>query len=214
MASLSAWYDHVLAQVHSCPTALADWAIRQAAIEFCDRSHAHIVDLAAINSVAGTADYNLTPPANHEIVKVIAVEYDGETIDPISPRDVARRYGADWKDEQAEPERFLSQYGTSLKLVPKPDVSITAGIVATVVLRPTDSTTTIDDVIAVPYKGEIAKGARKLLWLMPRKPWTDMKRGEKEEADFIADCASAHIKAQKGRTGAPMRTRNYYYPNR
>jgi hypothetical protein len=210
--ALSAWYDDVLPQVSECPVALADWAIRKAAIEFCDRSHAHIVDLTAINSVVGTADYALTAPAGSEIVKVIAVLYDGDEIKPISPRDVARSYGDDWADLQEEPERFLSQYGTSLKLIPKPATAVTAGIVPTVVLRPTAAATTIAEVIGTLYKEEIAKGARKTLWLMPKKPWTTFDRGNKEEQDFFEACAVAHSQAQKGRTGAAMRNRNYYYP--
>ena len=212
--ALSEWYDDVLPQVAGCPVVLADWAIRKAAIEFCDRSHAHIVALTGINSVAGTADYTLTPTAGTEVVKVIGVEYDGEDIDPISPRDVSRLYGEDWADLQEEPVHFLSQYGTSLKLIPKPATAIAAGIVPTVVTRPTAAATTIAEVIGTLYKEAIAKGARKTLWLMPKKPWTAFERGAKEEQDFFEACAVAHLQAHKGRTGAPTRTRNYYYPGK
>lgn len=212
MANLSAWYDLVLTQAPSCPVALADQAILHAAVEFCERSLAHVADLAAFDSVAGQADYALSEPANQKIIKIIAVEYDGEVINPISPRDVARRYGADWQDEQAEPERFLSQYGTTLKLIPKPDVAVTGGIVVTVALRPAFAATVVDDLVATPYLRQIAMGARKNLWLMPKKPWTDFARGRKEEEDFLAACATAHVVAHKGRTGAPTRIRNFYYP--
>lgn len=214
MASLSAWYDDVLPQVHSCPQALADWAILHAAIEFCERSLAHVADLTPIDAVAGTADYALTEPANQKIVKILAVEYDGETIDPISPRDVARRYGANWQDEQAEPEKFLSQYGTTLKLVPKPAASVTGAIVVTVALRPAFAATVVDDLVATPFRRQIGMGARKNLWLMSKKPWTDLARGKKEEEDFLAACATAHVVAHKGRTGAPTRIRNFYYPKK
>lgn len=213
MANLSSWYDDVMPFFPGLPTAMADWAIRQGAIEFCDRSHAHIEDLTTINSVAGTADYALSAPSDTEIVKVIAVAYDGAEIKPISPRDVARRYGDDWADLQEDPpERYLSQYGTSLKLIPKPATSVTGAIVPTAVLRPTWSATTVSRTIATPFKRQIAMGARKTLWLMPKKPWSDMPRGTKEEADFFEACAQAHIIAHKGRTGATMRVRNFYYP--
>lgn len=212
MANLTTWYDEVLAQAPGCPVALADWAIRDAAIEFCDRSRAHVVDLAAINAVAATADYALTPPANTEIVTVLDVAYDGDAIRPIGPQDAIRFYGDDWKDLQRLPERYMTQYGTSLKLVPKPDASLTGGIVVTVALRPTAGASAVDDAIAVPYKRAIAKGARKTLWLMPKKPWTQFERGKKEEEDFIAECAIAHVLAEKGRASSPIRSRNYYDP--
>ena len=265
MANLSAWYDEVLAQVPGCPTALADWAIRQAAIEFCELSHAHIVDLTAINSVAGTASYALsyTPDSPAwvtaraynvgdyvtesslvyrclvahiagvfatdlaavkwvldtttnatKIIKVLDVEYDGEMLTPISPRDVARKYGDNWQDIEELPLHYLSQYGTSLTLVPTPSTSVTGGIVVTACVKPTETATTIDDTIATPYKRAIAKGARKTLWLMAQKPWTAFERGAKEEQDFISECATAHVQAMKGRTLAPMRSRNFYYPDR
>lgn len=212
MASFSAWYDAVLAQVAGCPSALADWAILDAAIDFCERSHAHIADLTAINSVAATADYTLTAPTLTEIIKVLAVEYDGEEIRPIGPRDIARRYGTDWQDLSSTPERYMTQYGTSLKLIPMPAAAVTGGIVVTVVLKPTGAATTINDTIATPYKRAIAMGARARLWLMPKKPWTNFDRGKKEEDDFIIACAVAHSQSMKGRTSAPMRSRNYYHP--
>lgn len=210
--ALSAWYDDVLPQAAGCPMGLADWAIRKAAIEFCDRSHAHIVDLTGINSVVGTADYTLTPGTGLEVVKVKAVLYDGRELTPISPGDVARCYGEDWKDLQEEPEHFLSQYGTSLKLIPKPATAVTAGIVPTVILRPTIAATTVAEAIGTLYKEAISKGARKILWLMPKQPWTAFERGSKEEQDFFDACSVAHIQAQKGRTSAATRTRSYYYP--
>lgn len=214
MANLTTWYDEILAQVPGCPLALADWAIRDAAIEFCERSHAHVVDLTAISSVADTADYALTAPSNTEIIEVLAVAYDGAEIEPIGPLEVIRRYGEDWADLARIPERYMTQYATSLKLIPMPADAVTDGIVVTVALKPSAAATSVADAIATPYKRTIAKGARKTLWLMPKKPWTSLERGAKEEAAFFEECATAHIQSEKGRTKAPLRARDFYYGER
>ena len=128
--NLTDLYDEVMPFVPSCPLALAVWALRKASIDFAEKSLACYEDLAAINAVAGTASYALTAPANTRILKVVGVRYDGDDLDPIESRDVARRYGSLWASRQDLPESFFSDLAASITLIPKPAVSLTGGIVA------------------------------------------------------------------------------------
>lgn len=214
MADLTVFYDDVMPHVPGCPLALAQWAIRQAAIAFCEKSGAHFVDLTAIDSVANVATYALTAPASTRIIKVIECRYEGEDLEPVDGRDLVRKFGSDWEIQSETPTHFVSDTGANVVLVPKPSAGSVGAILPTVELCPTRDAATLDDKYAVPFQDTISLGARAMLFSMPRKSFTDKEKGREDMADFEGKCATARILAQKGRAGAPTRSRDYYYPNR
>lgn len=216
MTAFSAWYDDVLPWMRGCGSALADWAVRQAAITFCEKSHAWHASITIIDGASPPAQatsYTITPPTGAEVIALLDVLYNDEPLDPASRLDVARTIGGDWADQEGEPKCYLSQYGTSIQMVPNPPIGDVESLTCLAAIRPTAAVSSIDDTIGARWKQDIATGARALLWSMPDKPWTNMERAMVEQGKFDEACAIAHVQAEKGRTLAAVRSRNYYYPH-
>lgn len=213
--NLSAWYDDVIPQVPGCPLPVALQKIRQAAIDFCEMSQAwRYLGLTAIDSQASVQTYVLGPsaaagtvPADTKVVHIFQLNYDGEELAVVTPAEM--RASSDvWFSETGDPSMFALFNEGEVSLAPIPATGVVGAIVIPeVALAPTQTALTIDARLFEKHREAIAIGARSLLMLMPKKPYTDGPLGMALDGQFRAMAGSAQIRTSSSRGHKRLRTR-------
>ncbi len=204
------WYDEVLPEVPNCPQAVAGNAIRNAAIEFCERSFVYQLTHAAIAAVQDQGEYTFSPGAGLKVVRPEIVWYDKVPLTAKTRDDLDRLY-AYWPDETGTPIYYVMEALEKLILVPKPAAALADAIRVKVAVRPTRAATDIDDAIHEKYLEQIASGAKARLFAMKKKPWTDNQLAVYHKQQFDDAIAKARLAAARGHTRARMRTKPQFF---
>ena len=197
----------VLPAVPGCPPSVAENAIRQAVIDLCNKARVWREDLTAINIVANTAEYTLTPPAGTRIIAPVNVRYNGESIDPEEEGDMDYEY-FDWRELPAgTPTKYLIMAPETLTLNKKPIANITGGLEVRVAVKPTVDATGCDDLLRDDWLDVVADGAKASLMMIPNKAWTNYELAMALKKEFRKGIARARIRMIQGRTNKPVRAR-------
>lgn len=190
------WFDEVLPDLPGCPANVAENAIKNAAIDFCERSFVYIIDHDPIDAVQDQGEYDWSPGAGLKVVRAETVWYDGKPI-AAKTRDEIAGMNAYWPDWEGTPLYYMQEKLEKLIVVPRPTEALTDAIKAKVAVKPSRSATSIDDAIWEKYLKPIASGAKADLFAMKRKPWTDAQlavfhKGLFDEAIDKARLAAFH----------------------
>ena len=97
MATFDGLVKEVLPYVPGCPDSLVLNNLRSATIDLCEKSKAYVCDLDAITTVSGVFEYEFDQPTGTDVHQVLWMTYDGNDLDPITPRSLELNY-PDWRD--------------------------------------------------------------------------------------------------------------------
>lgn len=195
----------VLPSVPGCPDPTLLHHLRQAAIEFCQRTLAWQEDLDTITSVASTPSYAFVLPAGSALVKLIAFTVDGEEAAVVTPekgrrlalndsgRDVA------WTDDRV-----------NVRVHPTPSA---AGLVYgfKAALKPTQAATTIGDALGEHYAAEIAAGALAGLFDLANVTWADPLKATQRRDHFNDRIATVAAQVAKGFSRGAQNVRGHFF---
>lgn len=174
MATLSDFLPEVLVEVPDVPDVVAEHHIRNAIIDFCQRSTYYRADLA-FNTVADQAQYtsaDFTLPADTRIVEI----YDGRlgtdrSIYRKTPGQLETEVGYDWASRTGDVYYVTREDTESLTLVRVP--TTVKAVVIKAALKPTQTATTVDDLLYNDWHELIAIGALARIYKIPNKVWSD-----------------------------------------
>lgn len=185
-------------EVPACPHPIMVNAVRNAAIEFCEKTLIWREDLDAITILTDKRGYDLDPPTDTVIVVPIYVAVDGEIIRPAS---------VDQLDDVSLYQRVLKTSRTydmisasRLQLGWEPDADLTSGLEVRAALRPSSSADGADTTIYEEWHEDIAAGAKARLMMMPNKNWTNPQLAMYYQNMFDAGIGEAKAVIGKGRT--------------
>lgn len=201
MAEFSSFVDQVLTHVPSAPEPLVVQALRNAAIEFAERTHALRATVTATPQI-GSPRVRLTPPIDTRVLAVDKMWFAGEAMHPASPEqvDVADAYfGA---AEPGTPQRYHLLLDNTVQIYPPPNRLVERGIIARVVVVPTEDGDELPDEL-VRFTRVIAAGARGFLKNIPGQPFS----GD-PSADFMyfnRRVMEEHAIAKEGSVRGPLR---------
>lgn len=196
-------------------------SIRNAAINFCQRSWCWLTDLAPVGITINVQDYAVTGalPAESTIAQIMYGTYNGKAILPIT-RAEATALDPDWRNTVGlTPKRFLAKDGaTTVSLIPIPSATAAAGggsgpvvfngITWSVALKPTRASTGVPDWIYQNYIEDISHGALFRMFSMPKKQWTNANLAGGHKTLFENAAAVARVVASKSFTRAAHRNIN------
>ena len=165
MKTWSAFYPDVLSELPGAPLPVVDDWLRNMAIEFCERSKAHVVDLDPVDAVANQMEYALDLPTGTELVEVVSAWFSGDKITPKSPAFLENKYG-DWAAEIDTPQFYLQQDTENLLLVPAPSTAEVGAIKIKAAIKPTVTATGIDDWLFSQWHLALAAGAKSKMMAM------------------------------------------------
>jgi len=200
MANFSSLVKEVLPYVSMCPDSLVETNIRSATIEFCERSKAYTLDLDPITTVAGVYEYDFDQPTGTEIHQILWMTFDGNDMDPISPRSLELNY-PDWRNRTARPHVYLQKTPSNFCVIPVPQTTQTNGLLVSVALKPTRTTSSIDTTFSNTYRDGIIYGALYRLLRMPNKEWTDVPAAREYLLQFNQEIQQAELRARGGDLG-------------
>jgi hypothetical protein len=204
--TFDAWFDEVLPDVPGVTQPVAKNAIRNAAIEFCDRSNVWVVDHDLMASIANVGAYQFEPPNGAVVAAVKDSWFNGMPLTPRTAGQLADEF-IDWTAKVGTPVYYLQENTEELILVPMPSAALANAIKAKVALKPSRASTGIERWIFEKYLEEITHGAKGKLFSMQKKPWSDANLAIFHLGQFDDGIHKARLDATKGHTNAPLRTR-------
>lgn len=174
MTAFTALYDEVVPDVPGAPLPLVLNAIRNAAIEFCERSCVLVETPTPVDAVALTPSYALAPSTGMSVVQPITVWYNGKRLTYKTPEELDELYD-NWPAKFGLPYYYTQEIPGTIILVPMPDTALTAGITAKIAVKPGLAATTIIDWLFEKYYMVLAHGAKWKIKEIVGKPWSDPK---------------------------------------
>lgn len=180
MALYEAFFPYVLPEVPGAPEPAVVLAIRNACIEFCEKSLILTRDHDPVTLVQGIVDYDLEPPTGYLVVKVQKAWLENNILDPLAPdfvRDasVYNRLFTSYESAPNTPKYYLQKDERSITVWPVPEKRYPSGLTMRVALKPTRASTEIDDVIFEDYAETIACGALSKLMASAGKAYTNVE---------------------------------------
>jgi hypothetical protein len=209
MKAWALFYPHVLPKVIGCPLPTVDFALVQAAREFCRRTAVWKEWAASFVTDGLTQTYSFVLPTGSELVKVTRASVDGDDY-MIKGRDALP---PDWSSLSAtvlttdtDLDKTLVQISpTQYMLFPFPDAGITVQL--EMALQPTLAATTVGDVIYDSYAEELSSGALKRLLSSPKADWFDADGAAVASGEFERAINSAANQDFRQRDKTARRTR-------
>lgn len=206
--SYEVFYPEVLPHFPSLPEIVVTNAIRNACIEFCDRTDWLYYTPTPISVIASEDEYALDDvPTDTTVARIESAWFSNLPLTAKSEVDLRRIFGLDWRKQIGRPQYITQYVPETLVVVPAPMVSLSNGLELTVVLRPTRASTTVDDSLFERWAEVIAAGAKCRLHEVPGHAYESPDAAAKYRAVFNAGIGMAIAERQRGLTRATMRVR-------
>lgn len=212
MAALSDFYPYVLPEVPGCPEPTVDIALRSSLIEFCEKTLVIQRDLDPVTVVRGIVDYDIDPPTDQLVTRLMRVWYKDYELSPMAPDNVGdaevyNRLFAGADTERADPRFFIQKDERTFTIYPIPKDTVPNGLTLRAAFKPTRAAEDIEDALFEDYAETIAHGAKFRLLSMASKPWTNGPGASIALAAFNGGINVARQRATRGHTRADLRVR-------
>lgn len=202
--ALTAWLEYVQPECAPAPQDLCVRSIRDALIEFCEKTYfwRHEITAAnAIDLVATQRAYDLTAaagfPAGATVAHVQRLMFDGDEVDPVDP-DVLDRDKPDWRTETGTTPLGYFHYDIdTVELYPIPSANDTDALTADLVLKPLRTATSVaferifEDWCEGVAAGAIARVKRMRGSTAAPYPWFDPEGSRTFMGEFEKACSRA-----------------------
>lgn len=206
MATTEDFYPWITAEVLGCPEPVMDLAIKSTIIDFAEKSLILQQDHDPITTIANIQDYDLEPPTDHLVTKVMKVWYKGQELDGESPDEVKTpsvyNQNSGFLVNRGDPRFYIQKDPRSISLYPIPQETARLALTMRVALKPTRSAQTFDDLFLEDYAETIAHGALTRILLSPGKPYSNEKQAVAHNGLYIAGLNVARTRAQNGHVRA------------
>lgn len=174
----SDFFENVIPYVPGCPAITAEVAIKNTVIDFCEKSLILQRDHDPVSVVANQADYDLDPPKGYVVVKIMQAWFESNpihatTYDYITDPTHLNAGFPSAKLRVGTPTHLLQKDERTFALVPAPEKNIANAITLRVALKPSRSSSGVEDVIWEDYAETIAHGAKARLMMTAGVPYSN-----------------------------------------
>lgn len=214
--------NEVMPDVPSCSKAIAVNAIRNAAIEFCQKSLVWVETLDPVNIVANVDVYDLDGMPNGSVIeRVLNLFYLGRKLAQRNLDEVNAKRQLAAASIAANVQGIATEYiapsvtmyaqssPKQIILFGNPTASAIGALAMDVALVPSRTSTGIDSAITDRYLDGLVSGAKARLMQIPKKPWSDANLASYHKGEFNSAVDSATIDVARGFGRAPIRTKLY-----
>ena len=182
------------------PDFLIERAVRDAAIDFCQRTDVYVPEPEFIGIIKGVNEYAVTIPTGTELNHIIDI-YDNKTaLRPISYNELLRRLGDE--TEQGQPKYYAQRDNTEFFLAPIPSSNDSFRVVYSV--KPTATSTSIPDTIGKEYRETIVHGALFRLQMMSGQPFSDPGAAQANRALYERELGRTVRQVKYGFSGGTL----------
>lgn len=202
------FFSEVVPYVNDVPDLVAENAVRNACIEFCEKSLYWQDTVRSQDLVSGTSDYTFTLPADTAVAHVVDAWADSRRLIPASEEMLSNIFMFDWHEREGAPQYYTQITQTGFTVVPTPNYDVTSGLSVIVALKPTRSSTSTDSVLLDRWAEVIGYGARSRLHAMPNQAFTEPTLAATYRAMFLAGINQARVERNRGLVRTSLRVRN------
>lgn len=195
MLAATAFFPWVLPKVPGCSSPLAQQAVVDSAIAFCEESQAVRQWVTPISTVAGTSAYTLSGDADQQVSRVLAVLVDNY---PIQAAPRSQEGYAQTGDTSRPAYYYTKPNGADVDLVlhPTPDSVFTVKVL--VALRPRRGASQLTDELYHQWVEPITAGALYRILMTPGQPFTDTAGGALQGQLAVSGARKARIASESG----------------
>ena len=147
-------------------------------------------------------DYDLEPPKDYLVVKIMKAWYKGQELDAYSGDQIQTpsvyNQNSGYLVNRGDPRFYLQKDARTFSIYPIPAETARLALTMRVAVKPTRSSTEIEDVIFEEYAEVIGHGAVSRLALSPGKPYSSRQFAADKQSLYIAGLNVARDRAQKG----------------
>lgn len=191
--------NEVLPFVPNVPEFIAVNAVRNAAIEFCNKTRYVQVDADPLTCVANVPNYQVDTPADTAFLDVLQCWYNNVLLIPKSVDELSSIYRSlDWRTLSGNPAYITRVIQPEIVLVPMPVLTLPNALTLRIALSPTRDSTTIWDRVWEHYAETVGKGARARLLMTPGQPYSNPQMGMALKTEFNREMSEARRKVEKG----------------
>lgn len=197
-----AFLSELLPFARNCPDLTIEAAVRQATIELCEKTEIWQTELDPISAIAGQYAYDLEPPANTSIHRIMSlIDQNGRRLEPVTSGMLDHR-SPDWRNTPGIPEFFIRQdEQNELWIAPPPATAFTNAFLMRVVLKPSVTSAAASNFIMTDYRDTIVYGAIARLLRMPDRDWSNFKTAAVYYSMFQEQLGIAEKRARKANEG-------------
>lgn len=204
MTAISDFFPRVIPYLVGCSEPLAQQALLDSAISFCESTNVLREQLDAFSTAAGVTTYDLDAPSqNVEIARIISVKVNGEYIAPVMAEDVPN----DDLNRTKPMGYYTSREGSRLVIVfaQIPDKAYTVKV--TVSIKPTRTTTQLPSELFATWPDAVIAGAITKLALVPNQPFTNPTLSAINAVEVAKHTSKARTEGMYGRLQGSTRVR-------
>lgn len=203
MSTYSDFYDGVIPDVPGVTTSVAELAIKNTVIDFCEQSLILQRDHEPVTVIANVNDYDFEPETGELVVKVMRAWYKSFQLTQLAPDDIGvpeiyNRAFPTASTSTSDPQYILQKDERTFTLYPMPAETVGSAITMRVALKPTRAATTINDVLLEDYFEIISAGAKYRLLLSQGKPYTSPQLAAVERDIYVSGINKAKQRATRG----------------
>lgn len=197
----------VIPYVQECPEVVAVNAIRNAVIEFCDKSlwllHEH--DPISLNAYQGL--YELSLPDDTMSARILDAWFRNLPMAPRGEDDLKRIYPFSWRKMEGRPQFYTQLDPGEVYFVPMPIVDYEDAVHMIVALKPTRNSVSCDDTLYERWAEKIGYGARARIHEIPGQTFSDPALALLNRARFSSAIGEAKVERNRGMTRINQRIR-------
>lgn len=203
--SYELFLSEVTPYVRDVPDMVAVQAIRNATIEFCEKTRVLQLQLDPMTAIALESEYDLDAGAGYKVVDIMEAWYGDQLLIPKAVEELTRIYRtSNWNDLDGNPYYYYRMRTQVINLVPMPKVTEANKIKIRAAVTPTRASTAIDDEIFERYFEHICLGARARLYDTANQPYYDPKSAQVYLKRFSDAIAHTRTSVTKGLTRASV----------
>jgi hypothetical protein len=188
----------------NCPDPLAINAVRDACIEFCDTTGWITYETDPQSILEDVSDYSFDLPEDTTLARILELYVDDVEMTPKSTDDLRAMYGTNWRTQTGSPHYYTQLNTDEVVLVPQPTATVVDDLKMTVVLKPTRTSTTVDDSVFEWWAETIAAGALMRLLSTAGQPWSNPTDAAARERTFRLGMSEAKRRRQASLTRGPL----------
>lgn len=212
MKSLSLFMSRILPHVIGCPDVVAQEALLDTAIEFCEKTLVVRQTLDPLDTEAGALEYELSGPLNEVVILPLQVWHKGTLLQPVAA-DLVENVQAFSSDAlgtdtmKGTPTQYVWLSPSTLGLFPIPDTSELAAINVRAALKPTRTATQLEDVLYTDWMDVLVAGTLARLHATKDQPWSSADRSLMRAREFRTGVQRARMEGSVGRVRASLSVR-------
>lgn len=195
------WRDfapYVMPYVIGCPMPVLVHHARLTAIDWCRKTLCLTKDLDPVDSDGLTNQVPISPPAGYTTVRVMAVGVDGKDRELVTPRD-----GQKFVRTQHPGDFCFTTDSLTLNVYPL-EAAGTPVVVTAALMPALNTSTELDDDVALQYAADIANGVIAAIKLLP--DFKDQAGAATHQALYAQARSTVAAKVMRGLAAAKTRT--------